>query len=356
MSTRRAILIAGLQLAAYRAFASSADLLVSSKVSVPLKAAGAPCGLRVGVQAANSLLKDPRIAQLIASNFNLLTVGGMKWDVIHPEPATFNFSEADWGISFARRNGMLVHGHNLCWNSPAAYPPWFRTVLNKTNAEHYLTQHIHTVVTHYKGAIDSWDVVNEPVVSWSKRSGLLYPGVWLDLIGPEYIDIAFRATAEADPAALRVLNIYHVESETPDSESTRRATIALLEGLKTRGVPIRAVGLESHLDVTQPQPGNGFAHFLEQIRSLGLRIMITELDVTESRANGTSRDWDRAVAACYGNYLDLVLPFIDAHRLVFWSLQDRWEGGRRIQGLLQANLSPRLSLDAVELSLQRSCT
>jgi endo-1,4-beta-xylanase len=194
------------------------------------------------------------------------------------------------------------------------------------------------------------------VVSWPGRSDGLYPGIWVDLLGPEYIDIALHATAQADPHALRVLNIHHVEQGTPDNEKTRRNAIALLEQLIVRGAPVQAVGIESHLDVMQPLAGDALVSFLKEVQSLGLKIMITELDVKESRATGTSEDWDRAVAKYYADYLDLVLPMLSANQLIFWSLQDRWENGRRIQGLLESDLSPRSSFGSVESALRKSCT
>ena len=235
-----------------------------------LKAAGASSGCQVGTAAPQVLLQDDSIAQFVVRNFNLLTASGLKWDAVHPQPDSHNFTEADWNINFAEKNGMRVHGHNLCWNSPAN-PPWFKSVLNQANARQFLTSHITTVMRRYQGRVDSWDVVNEPVVSWSRRSDGLYPGAWLDLLGPEYIDIAFHAAALADPKPLRILNIYDVEQGTPEDELTRTRTITLLKQLVARGVPIQAVGLESHLDVSQPLGKASFLEFIKEIRALAPR-------------------------------------------------------------------------------------
>ena len=107
-----------------------------------------------------------------------------------------------WSTS-ARVMGILVSGHNLCWNSQAAAPTWFKSVLNKWNAHRYLTEHITTVMRRsMPGALTTWDVVNEPTVFWSKRPDKLYPGIWLDLLGPTYIDTAFHAAAAANRRAL----------------------------------------------------------------------------------------------------------------------------------------------------------
>ena len=353
--SRRQTLLAGLQLAAHTVLLNVSPALMAESgpsQSMTLKAAGASSGCQVGTAAPQVLLQDAFIAQFVVRNFNLLTASGLKWDAVHPQPDSYNFTEADWNINFAEKNGMRVHGHNLCWNSPAN-PPWFKSVLNQANARQFLTSHITTVMRRYQGRVDSWDVVNEPVVSWSRRSDGLYPGAWLDLLGPEYIDIAFHAAALADPKPLRILNIYDVEQATPEDELTRTRTLTLLKQLVARGVPIQAVGLESHLDASRPLGQASFLEFIKEIRTLGLEVLITELDVLESRATGNSMDWDQTVAKYYGDYIDQMLSAAHPRSVIFWSIQDGWFRGKRIQGLTWDHLKPRLSYQAALLALQQ---
>jgi endo-1,4-beta-xylanase len=353
---RRQVLWNGIRLVAGAAFSKSIPSLVAQdprSAVTPLKTAGACSGRQIGIAADKAMLQDPSSAQIVVRNFNLLTVSGMKWNRIHPGPDTYDFTEADWNMHFAEQNGMNVHGHNLCWNSPLAYPTWFKSVLTSSNAKQFLTEHIATVVKRYAGRIASWDVVNEPVVPWSRRSGGLYPGVWTDLLGPSYIDTAFHAVAAADPKALRVLNIYRVEQGTDEDEKTRRDTIALLKQLLARGVPVQAVGIESHLDVSQPLGEASFHQFLTDIRALKLQILITELDAMENRAVGDSPTWDETAARYYGDYLTEVLSTANPAVVIFWSLKDRWESGRRIQGLMQENLSPRVTYRASVKALEK---
>jgi endo-1,4-beta-xylanase len=320
---------------------------------IPLKAAARRLDCQIGVAADPSMLTDPVKAKIVTENFNLLTAGGMKWDALRPTAETYSFAEADRYVQFAEAHGMKVHGHNLCWNAPISYPAWFKTTLDKSNAREFLTSHIRTVLTHYKGRVDSWDVVNEPVVPWNVPGGL-YPGIWLDLLGPEYIDIAFHAAAAADPKALLVLNIHHVEQGSAGDELNRGRALTLLRTLRSRGVPVQAVGIESHLDASQPEAGPALRRFIEEIRALNLQVLITELDVQETRPPGSSSgDWDRGVARYYGDYVSDVLATTTPHSLILWSLVDRWENGKKVQGLLQSNLSPRLSFGAVDEALQQ---
>ncbi len=101
------------------------------------------------------------------------------------------------------------------WHS--AMPGWFGKVANKQNARELLVNHIHTVVGHLKGRIDTWDVVNEAIDPMDGRADGLRKSPWLELIGPEYIELAFRAAAEADPRR-------SLHTTTTGSKQTRRGT------------------------------------------------------------------------------------------------------------------------------------
>ncbi len=300
------------------------------------------------------MLRDPAIARVVVKEFNLLTASGMKWVALHPEPDRYDFTEADWNVHFAEQNGMQVHGHNLCWNNPAGNPAWLGKVLDRSNARDILTSHITTVMKRYRGRIASWDVVNEPIVSWPVKTGGLYPGPWVSTLGAEYLEIAFDAAREADPGALRVLNVHAVEQDRNEDETARTLVMTWLKRLKSRRVPLQAVGIESHLDTSVPLANSALRRFVGDIRDLGFQVLITELDVKETRDIGSSHDWDTAVARYYHDYLMDVLSVIQPQAVIFWSLTDRWDRGRRVQGLLQENLSPRLALSSATQALSQS--
>jgi GH35 family endo-1,4-beta-xylanase len=82
-------------------------------------------------------------------------------------------------------------------------------------------------------------------------------------------------------------------------------------------------------------------------------VLVTELDVKESRATGNSHDWDVTIADYYSNYLAEVLSTVQPQSIIFWSLTDRWDGKDKVQGLLQNNLSPRLSLLSAAQALEK---
>jgi endo-1,4-beta-xylanase len=282
---------------------------------------GATCGLKVGFSTTAAGLQYSPAAYIafVQANFNLLTPQNeLKWAATQPSQGVYNFTGADYLLAFCQKNGMALRGHNLCWNS--ANPAWLTSALTVSNAESILVNHINMVAGRYAGQIDSWDVVNEPISVWENQPGGLSSGPWLSVLGQEYIDIAFHTAAAADPLALRVLNLHEVEMAS--DTTSKVATLNLLDALLKRGVPVQAVGFESHIDIGSSIDLMVLDTFVQSIRSLGLQVLITELDVNDSKVNGSFAERDAFVAEMYEAYLNIVLPAADPQRLVFWSITD----------------------------------
>jgi endo-1,4-beta-xylanase len=324
----------------------------------------------IGAQASRSVLeKHSALTAFIYDNLSILTPGNdMKWSFLRPSQDTVDFDGRDWFVAYCRANGIAVHGHNLCWNSDN--PKWLDSSLTQKNAERVLREHIEVVAHHYQGKVDSWDVVNEPTAPWSNRSDGLREGPWLASLGPDYIEIAFRATAEADPKAIRVLNVNHVEQFDIGVDLARRKVLELLDRLLSREVPVQAVGLESHLDTSKRIDAIGLGHFVRQIKHMGLEVMITEMDVLDNSAPADFRERDAVVAKLYSEYLKIIMEVASPKRLIFWSLSDQgnWYDNwaklspniRRSDdlphrpGLLDTDMNPKVTLDAVCNSLRCS--
>jgi endo-1,4-beta-xylanase len=286
-----------------------------------LKDSGRKSGCLVGAVIDKWQMQDQRMLPLILENFNLITLGKLKWGFVRPTMNDFDFGESDWMVEFCGKHGLAMHGHNLCWN--AANPAWLIQTLTKTNARQMLTTHIDTVMKRYAGRISSWDVVNEPIAAWMGRDDGLYKGPWLDALGESYIDLAFHTAAAADPKAVRVLNVAHVEQAGGGSDAARTVTLRLIEGLLKRGVPLQAIGFESHLSGAMPGGSSASrARFVESLLGLGLEIILTEVDVDDTRVPGNISERDVVVADCYSSYLSSMLPQARPKRVIFFSFCD----------------------------------
>jgi endo-1,4-beta-xylanase len=101
-------------------------------------------------------------------------------------------------------------------------------------------------------------------------------------VGPDYIDIAFRTAAEADPQAMLVYNEYGLDYDIRDDETKRVAVLKLLERLKSKGTPIHAFGIQPHLRGDETRfSAKKLKAFLRNVADLDLKIIVTELDVTD---------------------------------------------------------------------------
>lgn len=271
---------------------------------------------------------DKEYAQNVAKECSILVPEwGLKWHInpnpLRPTPETFDFTAADWMLDFARTHNMLFRGHTLVWHE--ALPPWFKDTVNDKNAKAFLEKHINTVVTRYRGQVHSWDVVNEAIDPKDGHPDGLRKTKWLEFLGEDYIDLAFRLVHKADPNAMLVYNDYGLEYDIAEDEAKRNAVIKLLKRLKSKGTPIHAVGIQAHLwgDETTFNPKK-VKDFFAQIADMGLKILITELDVIDKDLPQDIQVRDRIVAKAYSDYLKVALEEPAVIAVITWGLSDKY--------------------------------
>lgn len=297
----------------------------SVRGNTSLRDRAAAKGLIYGAAASHRVLaSDKNFAARFAQECAILVPEWeLKWGTVRPSPNRFNFAPGDWLLKFAHHNKMLFRGHTLVWHQ--SIPRWFSDQVDRHNAEQTLREHITKVVGHYAGQVHSWDVVNEVIHLDSGRSDGLRKWPWLQFLGPDYIDIAFHTAAEADPKAMLVYNEHSLDYNTRDDEAKRVATLKLLERLKSRGTPIHAFGVQAHLrgDETRLN-AKKLKAFLRNVADLDLKILVTELDVTDKKLPKNPNIRDRTVANSYEDYLDVVLDEPAVIAVLTWGLSDRY--------------------------------
>ncbi len=333
--TRRRTLHLGLAALAGMSAISSHHLAKSEPLSdftvssdIPLKERAAAIGLIYGAAIRHDhLAKDAQLASSVIQECGILVPEwGLKWSTpdkpLRPSPDSFDFRAADQSLEFALANGLLFRGHTLVWHE--SLPDWFSKIVNRQNAREFLAQHIQTVVGRYAG-IHSWDVVNEAIEPADGRSDSLRSSPWLELLGSDYIDLAFRMAHQADPKALLVYNDYGLDYDTDEAEAKRAAVLQLLRHLKSLGTPIHALGIQAHLSGSEtrfnPQK---LQEFLRNIASLGLKIIISELDVTDKNLTIQVQLRDQLIAKVYEDYLSAVLMEPAVIAVITWGLSDRY--------------------------------
>jgi len=291
----------------------------------PLREIAAKKGRIYGGAALQSVLsKDTEYARIFARQCGILVPEGeLKWGSLRPSPTTYNFAPADWLLSYTKANRMLMRGHTLVWYQ--SLPKWFDGYVNQGNAKQMLQDHIATVVGHFSGNMHSWDVVNEILYPEDKIQGGWRNTPWLKLLGPGHIEMAFRLAAQADPHALLVWNENHIEDESYGHENKRRIWLMQLQALLAKKVPIGGIGIQSHLVGGQGQVGGPkFRQFLTDVSNLGLKILITELDVQDTGFVADPKQRDVQVADVYDRYLNAVLQNRSTIAVLTWGLSDQY--------------------------------
>jgi endo-1,4-beta-xylanase len=292
----------------------------------PLRSRAAARGMLFGAAAAWPVLRDdPEYASHFAAECGILVPENvLKMGPVHPEPERYNFAPADFMAEFCAKNRMEMRGHTLVWHSQPW--PWLKTAVNQQNTRQHLEDHIRTVAGRYKGRMHSWDVVNEAVLPTDGREDGLRKTAWLEMLGPDYIEMAFRAAQEADPNAMLCYNDFGVDYDTPEQEAKRAALLKLLRRLLERKAPLHAFGMQAHLNSANQKSINAetLRRFFGEIAGLGLKILITELDVIDRSLPDDIDERDKGIAAVYESYLTAALREPAVTAVLTWGLTDRY--------------------------------
>ena len=301
---------------------------------------------------------DARGDSLIARHFNCVVAeNSMKHEVVHPREGVYDFDKGDALVKFAEDNGLKLTGHCLVWHSQCA--PWLfvddegKTVDAETLKER-MREHITTVLQHYKGKMVGWDVVNEAIM----ENGSYRRSKFYEILGEEFIPLAFQYAHEADPDVELYLNDYNMHHA-----GKRDTYVRIVKDLQARGLRIDAVGMQGHMGLDYPTVED-FEATIEALAGAGVKVMVTEWDMsalptlhqsanvgdvfrprrrrgeplppelnpyTEALPDSVSEAWN----ARMGEFMDLFIKHADViTRVTAWGSHDAisWKNGFPIPG------------------------
>ena len=291
--------------------------------------------------------------QVITQNFNWVVAENcMKCEVIHPKEGVYDFTLADQFVDKAKAAGLKVLGHCLIWHSQCA--PWFHydekgNLVSADVLKKRMREHIYTIVNHFRGRVDAWDVVNEAFEDdGTPRKSLFY-----QILGSDYIPLAFQYAHEADPNVELYYNDYSM-----NKAAKVEGVANFFRPLINAGLPISAIGMQGHLILEDNHYIQEYEHSIETIASLGLPTAFTELDLSVlpnpfgfSGANvsdrfayrpemdpykkGLTREQEQKVEAFWVSFYQMLLRHRkDIQRVSFWCLNDAnsWRNDFPIKG------------------------
>ena len=322
--------------------------------------------------------KNPEENTLITKHFNTITPENiLKWEGIHPRPGTYHFEPTDQFVELGRKHDMFIVGHTLVWHNQT--PGWVfeDDQGNPVDRETLLTRmkdHISTVVGRYKGRIDGWDVVNEAV----EGDGSLRKTKWLKIIGEDYIAKAFEYAHQTDPGAELYYNDYDMWKK-----EHREGVVRLIKDLQAKGIPVHGVGMQGHWGLDYPDL-NEAAESIRAFAALGVKVMITELDLTvlpsawQHRGADITQNYElrkelnpypdglpgkmqEKHAARYAEIFTLFHKHADKiSRVTFWGVQDgnSWRNGWPVRGrtdyplIFGRDCKPKLAYNTIIKTIQ----
>jgi endo-1,4-beta-xylanase len=253
--------------------------------SAPLVAAQGPETLKgayegaflVGSSVGGGVVSgaDTASRAIVLREFNTITVeNAMKAGPINPRPGEYNWGPADAFVDFGEKHGMFIVGHTLVWHNQT--PAWFfqdaNGAPNTPQAQiERLRSHIQAVAGRYEGRVDAWDVVNEVI----DNDGSYRPTSWVNAVGSgdELVRQAFRFASRYAPSAELYYNDFNAWRP-----AKRDGIMRLVRMLQKEGIRIDGVGMQGHWGLNYPKT-EYIEAAIDSFASLGVKVMITELDV-----------------------------------------------------------------------------
>ncbi|MDR0878396.1 MAG: endo-1,4-beta-xylanase [Treponema sp.] len=275
---------------------------------------------------------------LLKRHFNTVTAeNAMKPDAIQYQRGQFTYP--DTMVNAVLEAGMQMHGHTLVWHSQT--PLWMNTGVSREQAITNMTNHITQVLTNFQGKVVSWDVVNEamrndasPSTDWrlslrkNENPAQSENSRWNQIIGDEYIELAFKAARDADPAAKLYYNDYNLNMSNPNKAyAVYRMVKDINERCPAYGGRklIDGIGMQSHHHLnTDPAT---VEESIQLFASLGVEIAISELDIQAvfygSPYSSFTEDAAKAQAQKYAALFIIFKKYAaNISRVTFWGIDD----------------------------------
>ncbi len=277
---------------------------------------------------------NPAYAALLERDCGILVPENeFKWQALRPDSRTFNVQHFADMLDYAEAHALPMRGHTLLWHKTKYFPKWLNEydfgATPAKEAEHILGQHIRTLCKLYGQRIVSFDVVNETV---DEGTGELRSSSLSKAFGgtEAMLDFAYHTTREHAPGVQLVYNDYM--SWEPGNEKHRYGVLKLLEGFRKRGIPVDALGVQSHIAVTsggtvgalvskQEKP---WRSFLDTAVAMGYKLAITEFDINDRALPKDANVRDGIIANYAAGYLEIMFSYPQLKDVLAWGMCDKY--------------------------------
>lgn len=298
--------------------------------------------------------------KILKEHFNSLTPENvMKFEEIHPTEEKYDFEKTDKIREFAAQNNMKLRGHNFVWHNQV--PDWLFTDKNGQPASRELLlkrlkEHMKKLCQRYNDIVYAWDVVNEAIEDKSER--LLRDTKWLNIIGEDYIETTFKLAKEVAGTSALYYNDYN--NEFPEK---LEKSLKFLKTLKEKETPIDGVGIQAHWNIRDGKLLDNLRRAIESYASLGLKIQVTELDISMFEFEDKRKDLiepSEEMLYLQGKMYDDIFSMFREYKdevtgVTLWGVTDRytWKDNFPVRGrkdwplLFDINGEPKIGLEKI---------
>jgi len=278
----------------------------------------------IGVAVSNTdsptynILTNASEKSVVEKHFDQMTAGNiMKMSYLQPTKDSFNFTNADAFVDYAKSKNISVHGHALVWHSDYQVPGFMKN-WSGSSADFLtaLETHVTTIVDHFEatGNVHSWDVVNE-ALNDNSPAGFRTDSAFYTKSGNSavYIETAFRAARAADPAATLYYNDYNIDQN--GAKMTK--LVEMITDFQTRSIPLDGIGFQMHVFLDYPNIAD-ISAAMQKVVAKGLKVKISEMDVAVNNpysgtwpANKVSSFSEPVALTQKKRYCDIVKAYLD---------------------------------------------
>ncbi|MDV3455662.1 endo-1,4-beta-xylanase [Sphingomonas sp. HF-S4] len=329
--TRRELLAAAACAVAAPAFAQPAASLHALAKAKNMRFGSCVAWRPRGADAGS--FANPEYAALLERDCGILVPENeLKWQQVRPEKHLFDFTRFQPILDYAEAKGMAMRGHTLLWHKAQYFPKWLNQydfgANPRAEAESLLDFHIRSVCRTYGSRITSFDVVNETI---DEKTGQQRETSLSRAFGDAdaMVDFAFHAARAHAPGVELVYNDYM--SWEPGNEAHRAGVLRLLDGFRKRGVPVDALGVQSHIgaydrDVrgSAARQEGEWRRFLDGVTAMGYKLVVTEFDVNDKGLPDDIVTRDAAVAAYADAYLSILFDYPQLRDVLVWGMCDKY--------------------------------
>lgn len=284
--------------ASLREIADSLEFLVGTNLRTPFKAREIP----------ESIAQQSQV--IAGAEFNLAILDEYAyWFYSEYERDSHDFDPFAKDLAIAASYRMKARGYHILYGcNEFQWIDWLKNGnFDKATLSAIIENHTQAFVGEFEGKIDGWAVVNE--VNRSDGCDRYY-----QIIGKDYVTIAFRAAREADPNSYL---LYAFDENDPNG-SADPFTLSMIKNLKEQGL-VDALDLQFHLmGSDQGFDKQKIIESLLKYSEAGVPIDIGELDIRIRNVSGTDSERYIKQAALYRTVIEAAFESGVVRSISFW--------------------------------------